>query len=351
MCRIGPLAATPARRARGQVLGLEIRVRETGKLEQADIDRLQSAEFSQREIVRGLTDRNDGLPALVLSVLADLDMNRVDDPDFARRMEGLLTEFDRLQREHFSAIGSELTAAVKGGLSRLQSPSTTAARYVEDATCLACAGKHQQHVVESLEDLLGQLRQWDDYRRFQRDVAQLLRDQEEVARGAAELGRQTLGRDVKELSPPETAELETLAERQLELARRENRIEQEMEKTAALLRPGEPLAADTLSDALAEARRLAIAAAMHAVGGSIRDNGLGQTPSDHQKILQDLQAVLDILANNAAQQGRQLARELGDRRGNWTVCGSGKRGFAASWTKSPPRRARPAAPTTSRRPI
>ena len=81
-------SATPA----AAVRSLEIRLHETGGLEQADIDRLQSAEFNQREVVRGLTDRGDGLPALVLSVLADLDMNRIDNPDLARRMQGLLDE-------------------------------------------------------------------------------------------------------------------------------------------------------------------------------------------------------------------------------------------------------------------
>ena len=65
-------------------------------------------------------------------------------------------------------------------------------------------------------------------------------------------------------------------------ARRQNRIEQEMEQTVALLRPNEPLAADTLSVALAEARRLGIAGAMLGVGGKIRDNGLGEAPADHQ---------------------------------------------------------------------
>ena len=127
----------------------------------------------------------------------------------------------------------------------------------------------------------------------------------------AELGRQTLGRDLKELQPQETADLLALVDKQFELARRQNRIEQEMEQTVALLRPDEPVAADTLSDALAEARRLGIAAAMLGVGSKIRDNGLGQA-ADHQTILQNLQNVLDILANTRTQEGERLARELND---------------------------------------
>ena len=301
------------RDARERVRSLQSGLHEARGLKQADVDRLQSVEFNQREVVRGLTDGSDGLRVMVRGVLADLKTNRVDNLDFQRRMQGLVAEFDRLQREHFPPIGMELTAAVKGLQLRLQSPGGAAGGDAENEGHLTRAGDHQQQVVEALENMRSELRQWDDYRRFQREVAQLLRDQEEVARNTAVLGRQTLSRDVNvsELSPQEAAELKVLAERQFELARRENRLEEEMERTVPILRASEPLAADTLGDALAEARRLAVAATMHAVGGKIRNNDLGLAPADHQKILQDLQDVLDILANNRSQEvARVVARKL-----------------------------------------
>ena len=110
--------------------------------------------------------------------------------------------------------------------------------------------------------MLGQLRQWEDYRRFHRDVAQLLRQQEELARNAAEMGRRTLTKELEDLSPEEAAELKVLGGRQLELARRLDRIEQEMEQSLGELRQNDPLAAATVADALDEARRLALTAAM-----------------------------------------------------------------------------------------
>ena len=106
--------------------------------------------------------------------------------------------------------------------------------------------------------------------------------------------------------------MKILAEHQLELARRETRLEQEMEQTAATLGQSEPLAAGTLTDAVAEARRLAIAADMSAAGGKIRNNGLGLAPADQQRVLQNLQEVLDILANNRRQELARLARKLGE---------------------------------------
>ena len=190
-------------------------------LDKNEIDILQAAETNQREVARSLTSTTDGLPMQVLGLLADLEGNRVDNPDLQRRLEGLLAEFDRLRREHLTSIGMELTAAVKGSLDRLQSSPRPTGRDAESESHLAIAGEHQQQVIASLEALLAGMRRWEDYRRFHREVAQLLRDQEETARNTSALGVQTIGRELKELSPPETADLKILAEHQLELARRE----------------------------------------------------------------------------------------------------------------------------------
>jgi len=300
------------RDARSQVRMLEIRLHESTGLEQANIDRLQAAEFNQREVVRSLTSRTDGLPMQVLGLLADLESNCVDNPDFQRRLEGLLAEFDRLQREHLSQIGRELTTAIKASQIRLQSTPPPVGRDAQSESYLASAGEHQQQVIASLEGLLARLRQWDDYRRFHREVAQLLRDQEELARNTTALGAQTVGRDLKELTSQESADLKILAEHQFELARREMRLEEEMEQTVAALGPSEPLVAGTLADAVTEARQLAIAADMSMAGGNIRNNGLGLAPADQQRVLRNVQDVLDILANNRRQELGRLTKKLGE---------------------------------------
>jgi hypothetical protein len=287
-----------------------IRLRETAGLAQSQIDPLQSAEFSEREIARGLTSNVDGLPAQVQSLLSDLATNRVDSPDLQRRMEGLLAEFERLGRDHLPQISAELTAAIKGSLVRLQSSPQPVGLDSASEGHLAAASEHQRQVVTALANMLAGMRRWEDYRRFHGEVAQLLRDQEFVARNTTEMGGQTIGRDVKELSPQESAELKIMAERQLELARRETRLEQEMEQTVAALGQGEPLAAGILTDAVAEARRLAIAADMSTAGGKIRANGLGLAPVDQQRILENLQEVLDILTNNRQQELGRLAKKL-----------------------------------------
>ena len=292
---------------RSQVESLEIRVRETQRLAQVDVDRLQAAELNQRQVGRSLTSRSDGVPMHILSLLADLENNRLDSPDFQRRMQSLLAEIERLEREHLPPLGRQLTLATKTAQIRLQEDARSRPRDAATADALRGALAHQDQVIASLEAMLAQLRQWDDYRRFHRDLTQLLREQEELNRNAADVGRHTLTRELKDLSPQESADLKVLAARQLDLARRLDRIEQEMEQAAGPLRESDPMAAEIVSDALDEARRLAIGTAMRSAGSQLEENRVGQAARGHQQVVESLQEVLDILANRRQQ---ELARLL-----------------------------------------
>jgi hypothetical protein len=372
------------RDVRGQVEGLEIRGRKAGGLEPLDVDHLQAAELGQRQVDHNLASRQDGVAMHLIALLADLQNNRLDNPDSARHARALLREIERLERGPLPRISRELAAAIKSAQVRLQerkepapkppSPSgnrrlpspfgrgargegaqptkdglyaarphpnplpegegtaahgqraqqqspphpnplpegegTTAASDAATTAALGRALAGQDEVIASLEAMLGQLREWDDYRHFHRDVAQLLRDQGDLARGAAEAGRLTLTREIKDLAPQETADLAVLAARQLELARRLDRIQQEMGQTAAELRQGDPLAADMLADAAAEAQRLALAAAMRSAAALVEENRIARAADAHKQISAGLQEVLDILANRRQQELARLVRKL-----------------------------------------
>ncbi len=62
---------------------------------------------------------------------------------------------------------------------------------------MTSAGQNQDQVASSLESMLNQLRQWGNYRRFARDIAQLQKDQNDIAQGTKDIGQKTLGRDLK----------------------------------------------------------------------------------------------------------------------------------------------------------
>jgi hypothetical protein len=288
-----------------QVASLQIRLDNLGRLEQFDLDHLQAAEINQRQVNRSLTSREDGVPMHIFTLLADLENNRIDSPNLEKRLRLLLSEIDRLGRELLPPLDRDLGAAVKSAQVRLQEQPKSATRDAATAAPLASAGKRQEQVIASLESMLGQLNQWDNYRRFQRDMTQLLRDQEELTRQTAEVGSHTLTKEPKDLSPQELIDLKVLAERQFDLARRLDRLQQEMESAARELHESDPATAENVADAVEESRRLAIGSQMRTAAGHLPENQIGQVSVEHQQIVHNLQEVLDILANR---RHRELAR-------------------------------------------
>ncbi|HEY5311910.1 MAG TPA: hypothetical protein VIK18_05300, partial [Pirellulales bacterium] len=102
------------RESRAQVSGLEIQLDQVGRLQKQDLDHLQQAELTQRQVERGLAREGDGVPAQVQRLLADLENNKIDNSDFQRRMQSLLSELTNLGNEHLPPIARGLTAALKG---------------------------------------------------------------------------------------------------------------------------------------------------------------------------------------------------------------------------------------------
>jgi hypothetical protein len=294
------------RGCRSQVESLEVRLTDSPQWEQIDVDNLQAAQNSQRDVGRLLGDRSEGVPMHVLALLADLKNNRLDGADLERRMSTLLAELDRLQREHLPEIERGVTTAVKTAQAALEGQGRAGRPEKTAAAALRAVGKQQDAVIAAIEQLLGQLAHGDSYRRFQREIGQLFRDQEDVTRRTSELGRRTLTRELRDLSPQEAADLKGVAVRQLELARLLDRLLQEMDQGIDELRGHDPSAAKTVADAVDEARRSALSGQMLAAGGRIQQNQIGQAAAGQKQIIESLQEVLDILANRRQQEVARL---------------------------------------------
>jgi len=300
------------RSSRAQVEALQIRSAEVGRIEQADVDRCQAAQLSQREVSQLLTSRGEGLPMHVFALLAELENNRIQSGDAQRWMRNLLAEIEQLDREHLTVIGRELTAAAKTAQIELQEKARPPQDKTAVTASLVAAGKHQDEAIAALERMLGQLSRWDNYRRFHREISQLLRDQEELSRRTAEVGRRTLTQELRDLAPQDSADLKIVSSRQLELARQLDRILQEMDQAGGELRNSDPSAAETVADALDEARRLAIGGQMRTAAAQIEQNQIGQSMAGQKQIGQDLQEVLDILGNRRQHELARLVKKLRD---------------------------------------
>ena len=297
------------RGCRRQAAEMEIRLEQTSRLDQADVDQLRGVELTQRQVNRTLTAAGEGLPMHVAGLLADLDNNGIDNPDVRRRMADILFQVEKLGREDLPQITLNMTAAIKGAQIQMEkSPDADLAKDVSKP--LAKAGAHQDAVVKALEDLQGRLAQWENYRQFHRRVAQLLRDQRELARQTAVLAQNTLGKDSRNLSPQELADGKIQSRRQSELARDLDRIEDEMRRAAGDLQDSDPLAAETLADALAESRRLTLSTTLHGAARAVDENRMGQAVAQQQQAIEGLERVLDILGNRREYELARLIRRL-----------------------------------------
>lgn len=300
------------RASRAQTKSLEIQLTEAGKLSKSDVDQLQSAELNQREVQRLLVDPTAGVENQVASLLSDLASNRVDNPDTERRMSSLQETIRELGTGPLPLIQRDLTEALKTARAAVLSAEgqTNPADSAAVSRPLVEAGKNQDQVVSVLEQLLGDLSQWESYRRFSREISQIRREQDEIRKQTDPLRLKTLGKDAQDLTPQERADVKRLAESQFELGRQFDKIQSRMGQTRERLRETDPLAAETMADALDAARRLAVSGQMRESGTNLERNQVGQAARTQEEISRGLDEMLDVLANRREHELGRLVKKL-----------------------------------------
>ena len=295
------------REARAQTAALEIQLKETGKLSAQELTQLEAAELNQRNVQRQMTDPQSGVEAQLVELLAELDSNRLTDQAAARRMNELLTKVREINRQPLPVISQELTAAVKSARAALESAGSEKKcedGAAEPARALGAAGKEQDNVVARLESLLGELSQWDSFSRLAREVSQIRVDEEKLTRDTEALQLKTAAATNPDAADNRAAARQ-LAQRQLEIARRFDKLQTRMEDLLARLRVSDPLVAATLADALDAGRRFAIGGQMRSVAGELGEQRLGQAGQTQQQILVNLKELVDLLASR---RDKELAR-------------------------------------------
>ena len=298
------------RRGREQVSALEKRAAEAPRLAQLDVDQLRGAELNQRQVEHTLTSRSEGVPLHIFGLLADLENNRVDQPGVKRQMDSLLAEIQRLSTGDLPAVERELTAAIKTAQAALEAPAAEpklgAPRSAGAGPAvrgpMTAAGKHQDAVIAALERMVDELSRADRFRRFHRDVGQLAGLQKALARRTGEMARRTLTKDLKDLSPQEAADLGAAAREQGEIANRLDSVQQAMDQAATAAPADDPAAAQAVAAGLQHARQRNLSGQMREAGERIERNQLGQAMDEQQRIVDNLQELLDILSGRPPRQ-------------------------------------------------
>lgn len=290
---------------RTRVQSLEIEFEEIGTVDHQDVDQLQSAELNQRQVGRKLDDPADGVAAQVTAVLDELETNRVDHPETMRRMTELLSVIDQITQQHLPEIQRQMLHSLRLARTavRAETPDEETPPDIDSLRqSLAAVGNQQDQVIEILEALLGDLSQWDNYRRFAREISRIRREQQTLTDQTDQLRLDTLGQRPEDLLPQQKAALRSQAQRQTELARRLDKTFSRMEEMRGELAETEPLAAEMLADALHLARQAAISGQMHQSGRQIEANQVGQAVDTQRRVESDLAELIDVLANRREQE-------------------------------------------------
>ncbi len=302
------------RDARSQLGDVQIQWKEVQKLAKADVDRLQSAELLQREVVRNLTSPTDGVRRHVQQLLSDLDSNQIDSPEMHRRMQGVVDAVNMLEADVLPPLQHQLTTAMKNafGITRAaDSPAPPASPQATELTAqLTAAGEGQEVVIRTLEELLGELSDFDSYRRFFRDLGALLQEQDDIQNETGKVAVQTLSKSLRDLTTQQKADLAKLAQRQQELARQLDKIQQGMGEMSQQMSEQDPLPADVLNDALDHARRTAISTAMRETADRLQGNQVAQAADAQKQVTENLREMLDILANRREHELERLVEKL-----------------------------------------
>lgn len=300
------------RETRTRIAGLQVRLSESGRLEQLDVDHLQAAALGHRQAERALSEGDDSAAAHVRQILADVENNRLAAPDVTRRMETLLAAITELNREALPRVDQQLTAAIKSAQTQRDQAQVGSDDRRRLAGALAHTLRGLDQVLASLDQMAAQLGQWESYRRLYRELAEMVRQQEELARQGSALAPQTIGRELKDLLPQQAAELRILASGQLELSLRLDQLQDEMGRTAQRLAANDPTAAGNLAQAAEESGRRALGVRMRQVRAALDDNQMGRAVQGQKRLVDDLAQVLAILSGQAGRDSARLMERLAD---------------------------------------
>jgi hypothetical protein len=277
------------RATRSQIESLQTQLNTVGKLSDADVSRLRASELQQQQVARILDDSPGGAAQLVAELIASLSSNQMSGSEAALLMARLAAMLEIITRQRLPELQSEFVRATKAARVDLDGGD-------EIAPLLVSVGHRQNAVADDLQGMIDQLSQWDDYRRFGRDVAKLLRDQQGLSAKVSQFP--TIGQRFDQLSAQQRADLERASGDQLDAARRFERMQAEMNRLRERIRESDPSAAEKLAEAVREAGTNGIAERMREAGSDVAQNRLGNASRTQSDVERGLQQVLSALTES-----------------------------------------------------
>ncbi|MFO7902016.1 MAG: DUF4175 family protein [Pirellulaceae bacterium] len=300
-----------------RISDFEARMRGTEALTQGDVDQLKAAELNQREVQQRLGRPDDGIAARILALLEEARNNGIDNPDLLTQLRQYHDTITTLNDKALVDIEHQLVDVVKIiRLIPLDGQDTQ--RRIDAGSRDELLGlfesitKGQKHVMETLEKLLGQLEQRNNYQRLAREIGELKREQENLRERTQELRVETLTKSADSLTARQKSDLKRLTRQQNNVAIQFGTLSSDMERVQQELSGDDPRAAGRLANAREMVRQEGISGLLRDVSEAMDRNRLGQAADQQESVIELLRELKDILANRRRHELRRRIEMLRD---------------------------------------
>ncbi len=282
---------------------------QAGAVDRAQLDRLTSIEFQQREAAAAVDDPSSGAAAAAKRLLEDLQRSRLEAPELAQQLASAAETLEQVGEGEMPAARGELASARRVG-QRANEPNAdmqqAAGEFLER---LGDAQTQQAEAMERLEQVADLLTSWADYQRFAGEAAAL----EKMQRGLADEAQKQAAAMASKLMPdPTQAERDKLLTSQAEVARRFDKLRAAMQKLlASQPEDAEPTtASESVSDALAESDDADVAGKLREASSDLARSRTGAASQAQRGAADGLQAMVEALRQRTTTDPEELAKRL-----------------------------------------
>lgn len=277
--------------------------------EQVDLDRVQT---DQRDLAQNLAATPRGVLTELQALQKELVQNRITAPEIADSLARWEAGLTPLTEQTLPQVDQKLEAARQAATPK---PGAKTPSKEQTAANLEQALAGQQQTLDELGQLSNELAQWQRDKDLESKFAELAGKQASLREQSLNVGKQTSGKPVPDLSSQEQADLARAADRQANLARDVEQLATQLAAAAEKTENG-PQQNEAFGEMAKRLAEQSIAAAMRGVADELRQNHIQSATDAQQKLLDSLDEMrkeMDRSKSLAAQsQVEELRKQIDD---------------------------------------
>lgn len=276
-----------------------IRIESTQRAAGAGSPKPRTATADARRAQSEATDRLARQRDALQRIADRAELNRLDDTGLSDILQEAADTIDR---------AAESSAQAAAGLERTatQAPANEAAP-VDEPTA-----KAQDRALEETRRLIELLDRGEDTWVVESRLRQIAEGQQNLQNRAADIARETAGRTADQLSPQEQQDVAELARDQEQLADEFARLLEEMRRREEALRDADPDAAAGMQAAAERARRDQTEQTMREAAQQAEQNQMANAGEQQSRAAQSLQQMMQDMQAGSQQRDERLRRMLRD---------------------------------------